>query len=34
MTRHQEEFEMADVVDIGEGLVKVAWVGLGDEEPT
>ena len=41
MTKHQGEYEMQDILDIGEDplkagdyKVKVAWVGLDDEDPT
>ncbi|CAN0328324.1 unnamed protein product, partial [Ascophyllum nodosum] len=41
MTKHQGEFEIADVISVGkdparvkEYPVQIAWVGLEDEEPT
>ena len=41
MTKHQGEFETADVISVGkdparvgEYWVQIAWVGLEDEEPT
>ena len=41
MTKHQGEFEIADVISVGKGparveeyRVQIAWVGLDDEEPT
>ena len=41
MTKHQGEFEIADVITVGkdparvgEYRVKIAWIGLEDEEPT
>ena len=41
MTKHQGEFEIADVIIVGkdparggEYGVQIAWVGLEDEEPT
>ena len=41
MTKHQGEFEIADVISVGkdparvgEYRVQIAWVGLEDEEPT
>ncbi|CAN0399820.1 unnamed protein product, partial [Ascophyllum nodosum] len=41
MIKHQDEFEIADVISVGkdparvgEYRVQIAWVGLEDEEPT
>ena len=41
MTKHQGEYEIQDILNIGEDLlnagdykVQVAWVGLDDEDPT
>ena len=41
MTKHQGEFEIADVISVGkdpaqvgEYWVQIAWVGFEDEEPT
>ena len=41
MTKHQGEFEIADVISVGkdparvgEYRVQIAWVDLEDEEPT